>query len=71
RSLSPPTSMPGGPEIGRARWAPWRRKQQLEERIPAQLAEVVSAVVVFADPAVSGEHSVTGLSWDPSVGSWS
>ena len=56
-------------EIGQARWAAWRRKQQLEERLPAQLAEVVSAVVVFADPAVSG--NVTGLSWDPSAGSWS
>ncbi len=56
-------------EIGQARWAAWRRKQQLEERLPAQLAEVVSAVVVFAGPAVSG--NVAGLSWDPSAGSWS
>lgn len=56
-------------EIGRARWAAWRRKQQLEERFPAQFAEVVSAVVAFADPAVSG--NARGLSWDPSAGSWS
>ena len=56
-------------EIGQARWAAWRRKQQLEERLPAQLAEVVSAVVVFAGPAVSG--NVAGLPWDPSAGSWS
>jgi len=62
-------ALDGYGEIGQARWAAWRRKQQLEERIPAQLAEVVSAVVVFADPAVSG--NVTGLSWDPSAGSWS
>ena len=56
-------------EIGQARWAAWRRKQQLEDRVPAAFAEVVSAVVAFADPAVSG--SVRGLSWDPSAGSWS
>ena len=56
-------------EIGQARWAAWRRKQQLEERLPDEFAEVVSAVVTFADPAVSG--NVRGLSWDPSAGSWS
>jgi hypothetical protein len=56
-------------EIGQARWAAWRRKQQLEERVPAAFAEVISAVVAFADPAVSG--NVRGLSWDPSAGSWS
>jgi hypothetical protein len=56
-------------EIGQARWAACRRKQQLEDRVPAAFAEVVSAVVAFADPAVSG--NVTGLSWDPRAGSWS
>lgn len=56
-------------EIGQARWAAWRRKQRLEDRLPDQFAEVVSAVVTFADPAVSG--NVRGLSWDPSAGSWS
>ena len=62
-------ALDGYGEIGQARWAAWRRKQQLEERLPAQLAEVVSVVVVFAGPAVSG--NVAGLSWDPSAGSWS
>jgi len=56
-------------EIGQARWAAWRRKQQLEDRLPDQFAEAVSAVIAFADPAVSG--SLRGLSWDPSAGSWS
>jgi hypothetical protein len=56
-------------DIGQARWAAWRRKQQLEDRVPDQFAEVVSAVVAFADPAVSG--NVRGLSWEPSAGSWS
>ncbi len=56
-------------DIGQARWAAWRRRQQLEDRLPDRFAEVVSAVVVLADPAVSG--NVRGLSWDPSAGSWS
>ena len=62
-------ALDGYGEIGQARWAAWRRKQQLEDRVPDQFAEVVSAVVAFADPAVSG--NVRGLSWEPSAGSWS
>ncbi len=56
-------------EIGQARWAAWRRRQQLEDRLPDQFAEVVSAVVTFADPAMTG--AVKEMSWDPSAGLWS
>ena len=42
-------------EIGRARWAAWRRKQQLEDRAPT----------AFADPAVSGNPR--GLCWEPAA----
>ena len=55
--------------IGHARWAAWRRKQQLEERLPDQFTEVVSAVVSFADPIIAGTGA--GLAWDPAIGSWS
>lgn len=55
-------------EIGQARWAAWRRKQQLEGRLPNQFAEVVSAVVAFADPVITGPAG--GLVWDPASGSW-
>ena len=37
--------------IGQQRWQAWRRKQQLENRIPSQFAEVIAAVADFADPA--------------------
>jgi hypothetical protein len=53
-------------EIGQARWAAWRKKQQLKVRLPDQFAEVVSAVVTFADPVIAGTAS--GLSWDPANG---
>lgn len=56
-------------EIGQARWAAWRRKQQLEERLPDEFAEVVSAVVTFADPVIA--DTAAGLAWDPASGSWS
>lgn len=56
-------------EIGQARWAAWRRKQQLEDRVPNQFAEVVSAVVSFADPVIT--DTAAALAWDPASGVWS
>lgn len=56
-------------EIGQARWAAWRRKQQLEDRVPDQFAEVVSAVVSFADPVIT--DTAAALAWDPASGVWS
>ncbi len=56
-------------EIAQARWAVWRTKQQLDDRLPLQFAEVLSAVVAFADPVARG--TAAGLAWDPAVGVWS
>jgi hypothetical protein len=56
-------------EIGQERWAAWRRRQQLEDRLPDQFAEVVSAVVTFADPVVT--ETAAGFEWDPASGVWS
>ena len=62
-------SLDGYGEIGQVRWAAWRRRQQLEERLPDQFAEVVSAVVTFADPVIG--DTAAGLAWDPATGAWS
>ncbi len=51
-----------------ARWAIWRARQQLEDRLPEQFDEVISAVIDFADPAITG--SADGHTWDPTVGEW-
>ncbi len=56
-------------EIGQARWAAWRRKQRLEDRVPDRFAEVVSAVVAFADPVIT--NTAEALAWDPASGVWS
>jgi hypothetical protein len=56
-------------EIGQQRWAAWRRRQRLEDRLPEQFGDVVSAVIDFADPAIVG--SAKGRSWDPVTGAWS
>ena len=63
-----PRVLDGYGETGQARWAAWRRKQQLEERLPDQFAEVVSAVVAFADPVIASPAG--GLAWDPASGVW-
>ena len=62
-------ALDGYGEIGQARWAAWRRKQQLEKRLPDEFAEVVSAVVTFADPVIA--DTAAGLAWDPATGAWS
>jgi hypothetical protein len=62
-------ALDGYGELGQARWAAWRRKQQLEDRLPDQFAEVVFAVIEFADPVIAG--AAAGLAWDPADGSWS
>ena len=56
-------------QIGQQRWAAWRRRQLLEDRLPGQFGDVVAAVIDFADPAIVG--AAEGHSWDPVVGIWS
>lgn len=41
----------------------------MEDRLPNQFAEVVSAVVTFADPVVT--DTAAGLAGDPASGVWS
>jgi hypothetical protein len=55
-------------DIGQQRWAAWRRKQHLDDRLPEHFDDVVKAVIAFADPAVAGDAA--GRSWDPAAGTW-
>lgn len=54
--------------IGQRRWEAWRRRQRLDDRLPAQFSDVVSAVTAFADPAISG--TAAGQNWDPAADTW-
>jgi hypothetical protein len=56
-------------QIGQQRWAAWRRRQRLEDRLPGQFGDVIAAVIDFADPAISG--ATEGRSWNPAEGVWS
>jgi hypothetical protein len=50
------------------RWAAWRRKERLDDRLPAAFADVVDSVLMFAEPAVTG--GVDGRRWDPISVMW-
>jgi len=60
--------LPGFGELGQARWIAWRRKQRLDDRLPAQFGEVVGAVADFADPVLAGTR-IDGR-WDPDRRAW-
>ena len=62
------TVLDGYGEIGQAKWAAWRRKQQLEDRSPESFGELIRAFIEFADPVVIG--SVTGRRWEPLARTW-
>jgi hypothetical protein len=55
-------------DIGQQRWAVWRRKQSLDDRLPESFDEVVRAVIAFADSGIDGTAS--SRSWNPALGAW-
>jgi hypothetical protein len=56
-------------QIGQQRWTAWRRRQQLEDRLPEQFGDIVATVIDFADPAILG--TAEGHSWGPTTHKWS
>jgi hypothetical protein len=60
------STLEGYGSIGQQRWEAWRRKQRLEDRVPAEFGDVIAAVIAFADPAITGMSD--GQSWDPATG---
>ena len=56
-------------DIGLQRWAAWRAKQRLGDRLPERFHDVVTAATDFADPAIT--RTAAGHSWDPGTGTWS
>ena len=61
-------ALAGYAEIAQDRWAAWRRRQKLEDRLPERFEDVLAVVVGFADPAIMG--TAEGRTWDPIAGAW-
>jgi hypothetical protein len=51
-----------------AKWAAWRKRQELDDRLPESFAAVLGEVVAFADPALLGD--VTEMQWHPEHLAW-
>ena len=54
--------------LAQQRWSAWRRKQLLEDRLPAAFADILNGVIAFADPVLTG--AATGRNWDPAQQAW-
>ena len=61
-------ALDGYATLGQARWAAWRRKQHLDDRLPSSFADVLEDVVAFADPAISA--AAESQEWDPHARRW-
>ncbi|MCK2240590.1 nucleotidyl transferase AbiEii/AbiGii toxin family protein [Crossiella sp. S99.2] len=58
----------GFADLAQPRWQAWRRKQQLQERTPANFSEVLTQVMAFADPCLADQ--VGGQTWRAAEGHW-
>lgn len=59
----------GYARLAQSRWAAWRRKYGLEDRLPESFASVLEAILEFSDAAITG--AVGGHDWDPIHRRWS
>ena len=55
-------------DIAQTKWVAWRRKQQLEDRVPESFDELIAAVAEFADPIIASGSP--GTRWDPPDRAW-
>jgi len=61
-------ALDGYAALAQARWLVWRRKQQLDDRLPSSFLDVLGPVIAFADGALTGQ--VTQAQWDPAMRRW-
>jgi hypothetical protein len=52
-----------------SRWAAWRRRQQLDDRLPEAFTELLGYVIAFADPVLT--NTATTKMWTSATRHWS
>lgn len=58
----------GFAELATAKWSAWRNNQDLTDRLPADITEVIDHVIALADPVFRG--TAVDATWDPDQGVW-
>ncbi len=51
------------------RWAAWRRRQQLDHRVPEAFTELLGHIIAFADPVLT--DTATTKTWNSATQHWS
>ena len=60
-------ALDGYGELAQGAWAQWRRRSNFDH-LPERFAEVLSAVIAFADPVLAG--NAAGDIWNPDAAAW-
>jgi hypothetical protein len=58
----------GYADLAQRRWATWRRKQRLDDRLPEQFGDVLDTVIGFADPVMT--DTVSAQVWSGADRMW-
>ncbi|MEU5943255.1 nucleotidyl transferase AbiEii/AbiGii toxin family protein [Micromonospora sp. NPDC047548] len=61
-------ALDGYATLAQPRWAAWRRKHRLDDRLPRDFGEVLQRVFTLADPALTGLSG--GRTWIPTAAGW-
>lgn len=61
-------ALDGYADLAQSRWAAWRRRQKLDDRLPVAFSDVLAQIQTFADPALNGQTADD--TWNPSRQAW-
>jgi hypothetical protein len=61
-------ALDGFAPLAQARWSAWVRRQRMQDRLPLEFAELLAAVMAFADPLVGGNAGAK--QWTPATRAW-
>lgn len=61
-------SVTGLAALAQPRWTAWLRRQHLADRLPSSLADVLAALVAFAEPLMG--PGLSPATWDPKLRQW-
>lgn len=62
------TTLAGYAALAQPRWAAWRRKHHLDDRLPPLFGTVLDELIAFADPVMRAR--VETQSWNPDAQQW-